>query len=42
MENFCGTPENREKSESLAQRIFPFKVSYHFHLPSDHIKCSSS
>ena len=21
--NFCGTPENREKCESLAQRIFP-------------------
>ena len=21
--NFCGTPENREKHESLAQQIFP-------------------
>ena len=21
--NFCGTPENREKRESLAQQIFP-------------------
>ena len=23
MEKFCGTPENHEKCESLAQRIFP-------------------
>ena len=23
MENCCGTPENREKCESLAQQIFP-------------------
>ena len=36
MENFRGTPENRENHKSLAQRIFPrlrynFRTTENFH-----------